>query len=316
VNTAESPKISVMLPVFNGEKYLDECVRSVLKQGMQDFEILVGDDCSKDASHRIIDNFSDSRIRYFCRKKNLGVAGNLNQLIKDANGELLHILCQDDILEENCLTEEAAFFKKYPDIGMSICKAIRIDERGNAFGKDVLKDMPDVIKPSLSVQLFFYYGCIAGSGSPVCVKKRTFDNVGLLDESFRVAHDYEMWVRICKSKNLGIIHKHLVRLRSHAGQQSRNPDSGLAGISESRRIRASILPRLPEKIRIHAKYYVKLRQNVLDTSYCMRCLASARFREFIRIVRIMGIADFTFGTLCWFLTFGNRFYKPRPKFIE
>ncbi len=312
-----SPRVSVILPVFNGEKYLGECIRSVLLQTMPDFELLIGNDCSNDGSRQIIESFHDKRIQYFYRNVNLGVAGNLNRLVQAAHGPLLRILCQDDVLEENCLETEVQFFNKHSDIGMSFCKTIRMDMNGSEVGRCVLGDLPDVIPPLVCMQHFFYYGCLPGNGSTVCVRKGCFEEVGLFDESFNVAQDFEMWVRICKQKSLGVIHKHLVRLRWHPEQQSRLSSSGVRFVEECQRIRSKLLTLLPKEIQSRARLYGVLRFSVLDVHHAMRCLWEGRFRDFLTVARTIGLLNyFPLGLLCWLFTLNNHLFRPSPKYAD
>lgn len=308
------PEISILLPLFNGQEFLHDCIKSALGQTYKDFELLIGNDCSDDSTSQIIRSFSDARIKTFDREKNLGLFKNLNMLVRSAESPLIRILCQDDLLEPGCLEEEVKFFSRHPDIGMSFCKTYRIDGCGAITGKCVLGDLPEVIDTKLSRQSFFYHGCIPGNLSTVCVRKKSFDKFGLFNENYRVAGDYEMWTRICERKNLGVIHKYLVRLRSHAKQLSKTGNSGVDFIRETRKIRSKLLPLLPEEIRSHAKRYVMLRQNVLDTHYCLRCLTWGRLKDFFKIASIMGAADFTLGVIFWLLTLNNHFYRPKPKF--
>ncbi|MCX5686487.1 MAG: glycosyltransferase [Candidatus Omnitrophica bacterium] len=311
-----TPKISVVLPAFNGEKYLRECIDSTLNQRLRDFEFVIGDDCSSDTTGQIIKDFTDERIRYFRRERNLGLFKNLNMLVRSARSPLIRILCQDDLLEPGCLEEEVKFFSKHPDIGMTYCKAYIIDRYENNVGECALGDLPEVVGSELSMQCFFYHGCIPGNLSTICVRKECFDKYGLFNENYQMASDYEMWTRICERENLGVIHKHLVKLRSHPKQLSKAYSSGIDFIRETRKIRSKLLPLLPEEIRSHVKRYVTLRQNVLDTHYCLRCLTRGRFKDFLKIASIMGAADFTLGVIFWLLTLNNHIYRPKPVFAD
>lgn len=309
-----NPKVSVVLPVFNGERYLRKCIASVLQQTLLEFELLIGDNSSSDLSRGIVRSFSDSRIRCFYRDRNIGLFANLNQLIRDARGSLVHILCHDDLLEPNCLAEEVQFAAEHPGIGMFFCKPVGIDENGKIMEERVLGVGPEAIPAALCLQYFFYHGCLPGSLSTVCVRRKCFDEVGLFNESYTIAADYDMWVRICRQTDLGLLRKQLVRLRSHKNQLSHDSGSGVQTILETRKIRSTLLPMLPEEIRPWARLYVRLRQNVLDTHYSIRCVLQGRVGDFLKIIRIMGVGDFSFGVLCWLGTGNNHFYRPRPRF--
>ena len=131
-----SPKISVVLPVYNGEDYLTDCISSVLDQDQPEFELLIGDDGSTDSSRQVIQAIQDERVRTFFNSHNLGLFGNINRLLAEARAPLIHILCQDDLLEPNCLHSETRFFESHPEIGMSFVKAIIIDEEGEKSRQD------------------------------------------------------------------------------------------------------------------------------------------------------------------------------------
>ena len=126
-----TPRISVILPVYNGEAWLEPCIRSVLSQTLSDFELLVGDDLSTDCSCEIIRGFNrDLRVRTFLFEQNAGLFCNLNKLLVKAQAPIVRFLCQDDILEASCLAHEVEYFESNPDVIMSVCRAHVIDNRG------------------------------------------------------------------------------------------------------------------------------------------------------------------------------------------
>jgi glycosyltransferase involved in cell wall biosynthesis len=315
VESASLSKVSVLLPVFNGERYLAECICSVLEQELEEFELLVSDDGSTDQSRRVIQSFSDPRIRSIYRQHNHGLFANLNFLIRAARYPLVRILGQDDILTSDCLAREVDFFTEHPSVGMTYCKYIEIDEEGVEIARTRLRDLPEIVEPRLSLQQFYYYGCMPGNISTVCIRRECFQEAGLFDESFRAAGDHEMWVRICRQRDLGIVHRYLVRLRSHRRQLSRSSGLGAHFISEGRRIRQMLLPLLPAEIQHAASRFSMLRHNVLDTHLVVRRLMAGRFRETADMVSVMGIRDLGLGLLFWLLTINNHLYRPQPRIV-
>ena len=309
-----SSGISVLVPVCNGERFLEECLDSVLRQSHGDFELLVGNDASVDLSGRIADRFArDPRVRIFHHRVRMGLFANVNCLVEAAGAPLIRFLCQDDVLEAECLAEEARFFKNHPSVGMSYNKHTLIGANGGGvLGKGALHDLPAVIPPPLSNRLFFYHGCLPGNLSTVCVRRRCFDHFGRFNPAFTVAGDYEMWVRICANEDLGIIHKHLVRLRTHPQQLSRAPWAGPAFIQQNRKIRDTLASRLPPELRKRARTYGLLRQGVLDVHYCIRCLLRGQFGLALQAVSFIGVKDFLISALGWLLSFNNHLWKPKP----
>lgn len=99
-----APKVSVLIPLYNRKQYAADCIKSVLNQSFQDFEIIIRDDCSTDGVFEFVrENFSDRRIKFFRNKKNLGEASTVILLTKDAAGKYFTILHNDDLYLQNAL---------------------------------------------------------------------------------------------------------------------------------------------------------------------------------------------------------------------
>jgi glycosyltransferase involved in cell wall biosynthesis len=308
-----APKVSVVLPVYNGEAWLDACIRSVLKQSETGFELLIGDDRSFDKSREIIGSFeSDSRVRTFFFERNAGLFGNLNRLLDNARSPLVRFLCQDDILEPNCLADDVAYFENRPDVVMSICSVSIIDINNKVVNK--WDASPIVVTKDVCLQLLLYHGCIAGNLSTVTARLAAINRVGQFDRSFRLAGDYEMWVRLCQVGHVAGRHERLVNLREHEARLSKAPGGGPLFIDENRRIRAKILQLLPDVIQHRATRYTYWRQNVLDAHHFVRCLIAGRAAECSALIKIIGFRDLAAGLLLWAITVNNHLYRPRPIF--
>jgi glycosyltransferase involved in cell wall biosynthesis len=309
-----TPRISIILPVYNGADYLEACLGSLLAQTLTEFEVIVGDDGSTDGSLALLERYADRRFRIFGGEPNRGLFPNINRLLPHTRAPLVRIFCQDDLLEPTCLAEEVAFFEQHPAIGMSFCKTYRIDATGAVMGRCGLGDMPEVVPPSLSLQLFYYYGCLPGNLSTVVMRREHLERAGPFDSSMHVAADYAMWVRLCAEAPLGVIHQRLVRLRLHARQLSRWSSSGTQFVVENRAIQTWLRARLPERIRGSARRYAHMRQEVLAVHHALRCLLGGRSGELLRTSQALGWRDFLIGSFFWLATANNRLYRPRPRF--
>ena len=314
MQNSDQPTISIVLPVYNGEKYLASCLQSIERQTFGDYELLIGDDGSTDETPQIIGRYADTRWRYIRHAQNRGLFGNLNYLIASTRAPLIRFLCQDDILETNCLAEEVTFFAEHSDIGMFFNKCHIIDEKGVVVGRSPIDDLPAVMPPHVSLQYYYYFGCLPGNLSTACISRKALEQLGAFDESYQVAGDFEMWIRICKQFTMGVLHKYLVKLRNHTHQLSRSHKSFLAHTLESRRIRADILPELPAEIRDAASHYTLMRQNVFDTHYALRCLIEGRGGDAATIARAMGTRDLAVGLVFWLASANNHLFHPTPKF--
>ena len=108
--------ISVLLPVYNGEKYLKECLSSILDQNFKKFELIIVDDCSSDDSLKVIRSFKDSRIKVFRNRTNLGLSASLNVGLKKCKHNIISRIDQDDVMFPNRLSEIYSIFLDYPEI--------------------------------------------------------------------------------------------------------------------------------------------------------------------------------------------------------
>ena len=143
-----APTISILVPVFNGEAFLAECLDSILTQDFTDCEILVSDDCSTDGTAEIIARYAgqDARIRCWRNAQNLGQAANLNHCLREAQGEFIKVVFADDkLLAPHALRRMAAALAD-PAVSLVATASTMIDAAGrllelrNNFGGDAVHD--------------------------------------------------------------------------------------------------------------------------------------------------------------------------------
>jgi glycosyltransferase involved in cell wall biosynthesis len=110
------PKVSVLMPVFNGEKYIHQAIESILVQTYRDFELVVVDDGSTDRTAEIINTYTDTRIRYIQNSTNLGLAAARNRAIEISNGQYLAWLDSDDISSPTRLEKQVGLLNQNKEI--------------------------------------------------------------------------------------------------------------------------------------------------------------------------------------------------------
>ena len=213
--------ISVVLPVYNGGNYLKLSIESVLAQEYSNFEMLIIDDCSTDASLEYLKSINDPRITVFSNKENRGLFFNLNFLINKSKTSLIKLWAQDDIMYPNCLGSFVDFFNKYPNIGFCYSGRDIIDEHGIIKENNKVDNTPTIISTALHAKIAYYTGSIAGNIANVCLNKKALDKVGLFKEYMRISADFDMWVRLAKDHETGFIREKLIQLRNHDKQLSR-----------------------------------------------------------------------------------------------
>lgn len=218
----KSPVISVILPVYNGGEYLKLSVEGVLKQTLQEFELLILDDCSTDDSWKYLESLADKRIKLYKNEKNTGLFFNLNFLIKQSKSPLIKLWAQDDIMYATCLEATYNFHQMHPGIGFSYSGRDIINDKGVIIFSDNTDNTPSIISPELHARIAFYTGSIAGNIANVCISRKALDKVGLFKEKMKISADFDMWVRLAEVHDTGFIKERLIQLRDHRGQLSRN----------------------------------------------------------------------------------------------
>lgn len=116
--TKSKPKVSVLIPVFNAERFIADTITAVLAQTYTDFELILLDDASTDKTAEIVKSFTDERIVYVRNTENLGISANRNKLISMARGEYIAVLDHDDICLPKRLEMQTGFLDKHQDIAM------------------------------------------------------------------------------------------------------------------------------------------------------------------------------------------------------
>lgn len=134
------PKVSIGLAVYNGEKYLEEAIDSILAQTFADFELIISDNASTDRTAEICHAYAqkDERIRYHRNATNIGGANNENQTFRMARGEYFRWAADDDICAPTLVEECVKILDQNPQAVLCYSQTITIDENGNETGNAVI----------------------------------------------------------------------------------------------------------------------------------------------------------------------------------
>lgn len=198
------PLISVILPVYNGEKHLKEAIESVLAQDFKDFEFIIINDGSTDKSLDIIKIFNDQRIKIISRD-NKGLIYSLNEGIKTSSGDYIARMDCDDICFPNRFSTQIKSFEMGVDMVGSW--AIKINENGDSLG---LMSYPPVTNTAIKKFFIKHNPFIHPS---VMIKKSVLMEVGLYNHNFKHIEDYELYSRILKKFKAINIDQPLIKYR-------------------------------------------------------------------------------------------------------
>lgn len=132
-------KVSVIVPVYNTEKYLKNCIDSLLKQNFEDYEIIVINDLSPGNAEEIIKSYNDKKIVYIKNKTNKGIGYNRNLGIKKAKGEYVCFIDSDDYVREDFISKMYNYSKEN-NLDLCVCDYVNVDEEGNKLKEFNLSD--------------------------------------------------------------------------------------------------------------------------------------------------------------------------------
>ena len=125
------PRVSIAIAAYNRSHLIDRTLDSLLRQTVQDFEILISDDASSDGSREVCERYAagDARVRYFRNEERLGLGGNCSRVLSMTRGEFVILAGDDDIYEPNFLERLLAEMRRYPSLSLAACRVDLIDQR-------------------------------------------------------------------------------------------------------------------------------------------------------------------------------------------
>jgi glycosyltransferase involved in cell wall biosynthesis len=228
-------KVSIIVPVYNAEKYLQECIESALNQTYKNIEIIAVNDGSKDNSLKILESFND-KIKIIS-KKNGGTATALNEGIRKMTGEWFKWLSADDVLYPNAIEELIKEAKKIPDKKSTVFYTNYdiIDSNSKVVKQFIEPNYNDLSLFDFNVILLDHY---IGNGTTSLIHKSSLDEYGNFDESIGFAEDYELWLRFCLLHNcrLHLVPIILAQYRTHETQlTAKKMDKALEKANEIRK---------------------------------------------------------------------------------
>lgn len=226
--------ITVCIPLYNGEEFLEESLASVLSQRYEPLEILVVDDGSTDGGLDRVREVSktDQRIRIIENEENLGLVGNWNKCIASASGKWIKFHFQDDLMEPDTIA-------KMHELAVRLNAGLVLTERTYFWNEELseararfyreIKTLSyyvgtsDKIEPKQIVEIanqdFLVQNFL---GEPILglVRKDVFERYGSYDPKLGQLVDFEFWLRIASNEPIGFISEPLHRFRIHGGSQS------------------------------------------------------------------------------------------------
>lgn len=209
----ETPKITVLMPVYNGERFLRMAIDSVLSQDFKNFELMIVDDGSTDGTVDIVLSYPDPRIRLFLNPRNLGIVGALQAGLQAAQGEYIARLDADDRCYPGRFRLQAEYLDDHPRIMVLGSACDLIDDAGVVVGSFYGPTEPILIDWELLLNN-------AVKHSSVMFRRAEILEMGGYQPGFPHAEDYDLWRRVSNARPASIaqLKTPLIQLRIHCSQ--------------------------------------------------------------------------------------------------
>lgn len=207
--------VSIVLPTYNGEKYLNESIQSILDQTYENFELIIVDDCSTDSTPTILDRFQkiDERIQVYRNTKNKKLPASLNYGFSKSHGKYLTWTSDDNIFEKDAVLNMVRVLESNPNIGLVFSKMEYIDENSQSFNEfSETVDSLNEIKYKNIVGACFLY------------TREVYKTIGEYNVERFLVEDYDYWLRISRHFDIFYLNKILYKYRKHKNSltESRN----------------------------------------------------------------------------------------------
>jgi glycosyltransferase involved in cell wall biosynthesis len=218
------PEISVIIPSYNGAKFIKTAVESVLQQGIPSVEIVIVDDGSTDGTKRVLQDYRDKGLVTYISQENKGPAAARNLGMRISKGEFICFLDADDILYPNSIQDRADVYKKYPELGLVFTDNKKVlrkngkdvtyrenDLRETNFLEEIASDHINLIDGDIYLlnKGIFYelvLHCFIWTGT-VMIRRSVLNDIGYFDEELKIAEDHDLWLRICRKYKIGFLNK-------------------------------------------------------------------------------------------------------------
>jgi len=209
IENCNNPEVSVIMSVYNGEKYLGEAIESILTQGYKNFEFIIINDASTDKSPEIVNSYEDSRIKLIHNEKNLGLTASLIKGISLSQGRYIARMDCDDISLPERLKKQIEFMNENPHIG--VCGTWTVSEGEEKIVKKYLTN-----SEAIKCHLFFYNSLC--HPSVMINKNLLLQNKLNYNPEYLCSQDYELWIRCARFFSISNIPEILLEHRLHSKQ--------------------------------------------------------------------------------------------------
>jgi glycosyltransferase involved in cell wall biosynthesis len=218
-----NPKVSIVMTVYNGEKYIAEAIESVKNQTFSDYELLIIDDGSTDGTAAAVSTFlSDKRIKYFYQT-NKGVSAARNKGIAESHGNYIAFIDHDDVFLPEKIMKTVRFLEANDTYGMVYTDMFVVNENGGFISNWLDKKR---FYGEGGIYLNLLNECFI-LPTAVLIRMAILRETGLFSEDIKSGEDIDLWLRIARRSKIGLIHEPLVKWRQHENNMSKKSKSNI-----------------------------------------------------------------------------------------
>lgn len=205
-----NPLVSVILPCYNAEDFIEASIKSIMDQTYSNLEIIAIDDCSTDNTFSILQILSknDNRIKILQNEKNAGLVSSLNNGIINAKGKYIARMDADDISLPQRIERQIKFMEQHVDVALCGSDYLTINSKNKEIGKISFPSENEEIKAALLFTNAFAH-------PTVVIRKEILERCGPYEEGLVPAEDYELWIRIAENYKIANIPAYLLKYRVH-----------------------------------------------------------------------------------------------------
>lgn len=228
-------RVSVCIPTYNYGHFIGAAIESVLRQTLQDFEIIISDNASTDDTEAIVSGYMlhDPRIRYERNRSNLGMVANWNRCLALATGDYVKFLCADDLLEAGCLAQLATLLDRFPSAALASC-ARGIISDGDCTTYLAFSDIEERVEGPECIRRMLIRGNIIGEPTAVMFR-RSCTSRGF-DQGYQQLTDMEFWLHLLEHGDFVFSPEVLCLYRQHEGMETKKNIKSARILTEGRRL--------------------------------------------------------------------------------
>ncbi len=214
---SSNPLVSIILPTYNGSRYLDQAIQCCVSQTYENWELIIVDDASTDDTPLIIDRWvkKDSRIRCIKNPTNRKLPASLNIGFAQAKGELLTWTSDDNEHLPQAIEEMVFFLQFHPEVDLVYTDFVEIDEAGAPLQLVEVRSPQELVVEGNVIRCSFLY------------KRAIQEKLGGYAEDLFLTEDYDFWIRAAASFRLEPLHKAIYRYRLHSGSLTTSKYQGV-----------------------------------------------------------------------------------------